>query len=238
MATQAVPRVSLGLERRFFLGMAVALAICTFLGFARSYYLMQFTDARPLTWLVHVHGVLFTAWVLLFGLQAGLISARRHDVHVVTGVAGAALAVAMIALGLAVAIIAPRPPNLPFTREQFLIIPLITISLFALFVGLAFANRHRSDYHKRFMLVATINVIVPALSRMTAFLPFLPRGVLGALIIMNVFLIALMIYDWRALGKVHRATLIGVGVTVFCEPLRFLVARSDWWPEIARSLLL
>ena len=234
MATQAVPVSRLSGERRFFLGMAGALAVCTFAGFARTYYLMQFTGARELTWLVHVHGILFTAWVLLFGLQAGLISAQRHDVHVVTGVAGVALAAAMIVTALSVAVVAPRPPNLPFTREQFLIIPLITIGLLALFVGLAFANRHRPDFHKRFMLVATINAIVPALSRMTAMLPFLPRGVLGALIIMNVFIAVLMVYDWRMLGRVHRATLIGAGVTLIFEPLRFIIARSEWWPPVAR----
>jgi hypothetical protein len=217
----------------------MALAICTFAGFARTYYLSRWTGSAELPWLVHLHGALFTSWVLLFGLQAGLISARRHDVHAITGAAGVALALAMIGLGLYVAVTRSRPPPLlPFTVEQFLIFPLVAIGLFALFVGLAFANRHRPDHHKRYMFIATVNVVLPAMSRMTALLPFLPRGVTGALVIANLFLVALAIFDWRTLGRLHRATLIGGAVTLASEPLRFLIARSDWWPPIAGSLML
>lgn len=239
MATQAVAVRRLSGERRFFLGMAGALAICTFAGFAQSYYLMQFTGARGLSWMVHLHGALFTAWVLLFGTQAGLISARRPDIHMLTGAAAMVLAAAMIGLGVAVAVTSSQPPRfLLMTREQFLIFPLVSIGLFALFVVLGFANRHRPDFHKRFMLLATVNVILPALARMTVLLPFLPRGVLGGMVIANLFLAAFAAYDWRSRGKLHPVTVWGGGVTLAFEPLRFFIAHSEWWPEIASSLLV
>jgi hypothetical protein len=237
MATIA-PTARLSSERRFFLGMAIALAICTFAGFARSYYLMEYTGATDLPAMVHVHGLLFTAWVLLFGLQASLISARRHDIHMVTGSVGIGLAAVMIVLGLWIAVTRSKPPALvPLTVEQFLIFPLFSIGLFALFVGMAFANRHRPDYHKRYMLIASISVILPALARMTVYFPFLPRGVMGGMIIANLFLAALAIFDWRALGRLHRATLFAGGLTLISEPLRFFIARSEWWPPIARMLI-
>ena len=237
MATIA-PAARLNSERRFFLGMAIAMAICTFAGFARTYYLMEYSGAADLPWLVHLHGLLFTTWVLLFGAQAGLISAQRHDIHVITGSAGIALAAAMIVLGLWVAVTRSRPPALvPLTVEQFLIFPLISIGLFALFVGLAFANRDRPDHHKRYMLIASLNVILPALARMTVLLPFLPRGVMGGLIIANLMLAALAIFDWRSLGRLHRATIIAGTITLLSEPLRFIIARSDWWPPVARMLI-
>jgi len=79
MSTAAASGLQLSGERRFFLGMAAALAICTFAGFARSYYFMSYTGAASLAALVHLHGALFTAWVLLFGIQVSLISPpRRH----------------------------------------------------------------------------------------------------------------------------------------------------------------
>ena len=238
MATTFITHERLSAERRFFLGMAAALALCTFAGFAQSYYLMRYTGAPSLAPLVHLHGGLFTAWVLLFGLQSSLISARRHDIHMVTGIAGIALATVMTVVGIAVALLASRAPALsPLSREQFLIFPFTSIGLFALFVALAFANRHRSDWHKRFMLVATINVVIPALARMTLLLPFLPRGVLGAMVIVNVFLVALALFDWRSLGRLHPATMWAAGITLLSEPARFLIARSDWWPDIARALI-
>lgn len=238
MATAAVPQQRLGAERRFFLGMAAALLVCTVAGFAQTYYLMRYTGAPSLTPLVHLHGALFTVWVLLFGLQAGLISVRRTDVHVMTGTVGIALAIAILVVGTLVAINSSRPPRaVPLTREQFLIFPLMSIGLFALFIGGAFANRNRPDHHKRFMLLATINLVVPAFSRMTAFLPFLPRGVMGAMVIANIFLAALALYDWRSRGRLHPATIWGGAVMLVSEPLRFLIARSGWWEEIARSLM-
>lgn len=214
--------------------MAVALAICTFAGFARSYYLKSFTGAKSLAPLVHLHGALFTAWVLLFGLQASLISARRRDIHVLAGAMGIVLAVAMNALGILVAVTRSQPPPV-CSREEFLIFPYIAIGLFALFVACAFANRHRPDHHKRCILLATINVVFPALARMTALLPFLPRGVLGAMIIANLFLAALILFDPPTLGRMHPVTLWGGALTLICEPLRFAIARSAWWPDVGRS---
>lgn len=238
MPTATVSGLRLTAERRFFLGMAAALAICTFAGFARSYYLISLTGAASLAPLVHLHGALFTAWVLLFGIQAGLISARRADIHVIAGTIGAGLAAAMVIVGLIVAISRSRPPpGLPFSREEFLIFPFIAIGLFALFVACAFASRRRPDFHKRYMLLATINVVFPALSRMTGLLPFLPRGLLGAMIIVNLFLAALVLFDWRSRGRLHLVTLWGGALTLACEPLRFAIARSGWWADIAHSLI-
>jgi hypothetical protein len=59
-------------DRWFFTGMAVAALLTVFTGFAPSYYLGSFFEARPLSTLVHVHGVLFTSWILLFFTQTSL----------------------------------------------------------------------------------------------------------------------------------------------------------------------
>ncbi|HKX87629.1 MAG TPA: hypothetical protein VJM13_00340 [Sphingopyxis sp.] len=238
MASVIPSRMRLTGERRFFLAMATALAICTFAGFARTYYLMQFTGAAALAPLVHLHGVLFTAWVLLFALQVCLISARRVDVHVWTGSVAMALAVAMVVLGVVVAIDRSQPPRLaPFTREQFLIFPFIAIGSFALFAGCGFAKRRRPDHHKRYMLLATINLAFPAFSRMTPLIPILPRGFVGAMIISDIFLAALLAYDLRSSGRIHPVTLWGGALTLLCQPLRPVIARSDWWGDIASSLI-
>ena len=238
MATVTGAGVRLTSERRFFLGMAAALAVCTFAGFARSYYLMAYTGAADLPPLVHLHGALFTAWVLLFGFQASLISAGRVDLHMRTGMVGIVLAAVMVGLGIFVAITRSQPPPAAaFTREQFLIFPFIAIGLFALFVGCGLANRHRPDRHKRYMLLATINVVFPAFARMTGLIPILPRGVVGATIIANLFLAALVIYDLRSRRRIHPVTLWGGALTLICEPVRFIVARGSWWEEFAHSLI-
>src|SRR5688572_20638945 len=75
-------------DRLFYGGIALATAVMTFVGFGPTYYL-RFLDGGPratisggsFSGILHLHGVLFTAWVLLFLTQTALISGRRAAVH-------------------------------------------------------------------------------------------------------------------------------------------------------------
>ena len=64
-------------ERRFFVGMGLAAALTVFAGFAPSYFLRGKFGLKPpavspllddagLTPLLHLHGLIFTAWIALF----------------------------------------------------------------------------------------------------------------------------------------------------------------------------
>ncbi|MGH6634386.1 MAG: hypothetical protein ACREB0_13575, partial [Sphingopyxis sp.] len=66
MATEAKLRTRLTDERLFFMGMAAAMAIVTFVGFAPTYYLAgSYAPRAPaLTPTVHLHGALCTGWIL------------------------------------------------------------------------------------------------------------------------------------------------------------------------------
>ena len=101
-------------DRLFYGGMAVAMGLTVFAGFASTYYLRLLTggpkatlSGGPFTTLVYVHGTLFTAWVLLFIVQTALVASRRVAVHRRLGVAGAVLAAAMVAAGTFL----PLPPR-------------------------------------------------------------------------------------------------------------------------------
>ena len=118
--------------------MAVAALLTVFTGFAPSYYLGAFFEARPLSTLVHLHGILFTSWILLFLTQTSLIAARRTDLHRRLGVAGGVLAVLMLVVGYLTAVEAARrgvtPPGGP-PPLVFLSVPLGTLVVFAILVG-------------------------------------------------------------------------------------------------------
>src|SRR5262245_48138068 len=88
-------------DHLFYTGMSIASIITVFVGFAPTYYLRDyFTSPKPLTPLVHVHGLVFTCWVLLFFTQTVLIARRRVGLHRRLGIAGAALAALVVVLGL------------------------------------------------------------------------------------------------------------------------------------------
>jgi hypothetical protein len=218
LAKSAVVRP--GTDRRFFTGMAVAVAVSVFAGFAPTYYLKGLYGTPTLSPLVHLHGIVFTSWVLLFVIQTTLIAAKRTDLHRRLGIAGGLLAVAMLVLGTAVAVGAAKrgpPPNpvpgFPPPLE-FLATPLGGLALFATLVAAGLFYRRKRDTHKRLMVLATISILGAALDRLLfpggalAFLglPLRPVTFVG---LTAVFVVACFLYDLLTRGRVHRAFLWG-----------------------------
>ena len=93
------PVVPPGTDRRFFTGLAVAVALTVFAGFAPTYYLKGLYGTPVLSPFLHFHGMLFTSWILLFVAQTTLVAAKRTDLHRRLGIVGALLAVAMLVVG-------------------------------------------------------------------------------------------------------------------------------------------
>jgi hypothetical protein len=228
------PALERRLDHRFFTGMAIAAIITAFVGFARTYYLGSYFGARPLTTLVHIHGLVSTSWLLLFFTQVSLVSAKRTDLHRRLGVAGAVLAVLVLVVGLLTAIEAARlgrtPPGGP-PPLVFLSVPIGTATVFAILVGAALYNRRHSETHKRLMLLGTIAILTPALARMGRLIgsggP--PYAIGGTCL----FVLACMIYDKRAHGRVHPAFLWGGLFLMLSLPFRFAIGGTDAWLSIA-----
>ena len=58
-------------ERRFYGLAALVAALIAFAGFARTYYLKGAFEAPELPGLVHLHGLVMTGWIVLFGGTGG-----------------------------------------------------------------------------------------------------------------------------------------------------------------------
>lgn len=237
-------------ERRFFVWMAAAMAAATFAGFARTYYLAGLHDAPTplLTPWIHVHGGLCTAWIVMLIAQTQLIAIGRREVHKLLGIAGVVVAAATVLTGFYVALHSHRRVHTAATADTlqdpyvFLIFPFSSVTLFAVFVALGFLKRRNADAHKRLMLLATANLIVPALARISAQVTSqlgiagLPP-VVGAVILLNGFLIAMIAYDLNTRARLHPVTLWGCALVLLTEPLRFVVGFSEPWQAFARMLM-
>jgi hypothetical protein len=251
MATLVRPRFRFDAERRFFIGMAAWILITVFIGFAPTYFLLPWLQGvtvrgqapgAGLTPLVHVHATLFSAWVILFGVQAFLIAGRRFTVHRALGGAAVVLALLVLVVGVWTSIYSARLGNTPpgwANAEAFLAVPLTGMALFAGFIAAGFAWRRRPDYHKRLMLLGTVAMLVPALARIMrmADWPILPPGVWGAMIVLNIYLAALIVFDLRQRGHVHPVTMWGVGLHLLSWPGRLYVGYTEPWQAFARWLL-
>lgn len=246
MATRSGTVSRLNGERLFFTGMALLMLATVFAGFAPSYYLMDLLKGTTgagqpagsnLTPLVHVHAIAFSAWMLLFIAQTTLIGAGRVSWHRNLGIVGALLAAAMVVLGLLVAVegsrLGHRPPMID--KYVFFIIPLANALLFGGFVAAGLLNRTRAACHKRFMLLATIALLTPAIVRLR--LPVVPPGPIGGFIITDLFIIAAWAWDWRSNGRVHPALLWGGLLFIASQPIRILIGQTDLWKSFATGLI-
>ncbi len=75
-------------ERVFYTGMAAAFVLTVFAGFARTYYLRPYFGTPALTPLLHLHGVVFTSWLVLLLAQTvlgGLLLVASHPLRLVVG---------------------------------------------------------------------------------------------------------------------------------------------------------
>ena len=225
-------------ERLFYTGMAAAFVVTVFAGFARTYFLRPYFNHGPLIPLLHLHGLVFTSWLLLLLTQTALVAAKRTDIHRRLGIAGAVLAVLMVMVGTATAIIRAKvvevPPGAP-SPLAFLTVPLGDMLLFASLVGAGFYFRRRPDIHKRLMLVATIAILPAAVAR----LPFAFIQQVGPLAffgLSDLFIVPCLIYDLFTRGRFHRATVLGGLALVISHPLRLVIGNTQAWLAFATWL--
>ena len=172
-------------ERRFFTGIALAILATVIVGFSRSFFLRPlFPDwPSPSETIFYVHGGVFTAWIVLLVAQASLVAGGRTELHRKIGPFSAVLAVVMVVLGTLGALIAARRSTgfvqVPVPPLQFLAIPIFDMILFATFVWLAIAQRRNPQTHKRWMLLATVNLVTAAIARWPGVLALGPLAFFG-----------------------------------------------------------
>lgn len=229
-------------DRLFYGSMAGALGLTVLAGFAPTYYLRLMDggpsatlSGGPFTRLVHLHGALFTSWMLLFIVQTALVASRRVAVHRRLGIAGAVLAAGMVVAGTRVAIATAARGSAPpgMTPLAFLIIPLFDMVLFATFVTIALIKRREKETHKRLMLLAYVSIVTAAVARLPGVLAFGPPAFFG---LSFLFVIAAAIYDFRTRGRVHRVYLWGGAFILISVPVRLAIASTAAWRALAELL--
>lgn len=223
-------------ERRLFLFIAIASAVITFAGFARTYYLVPVLGGNPLRMLTHIHGILMSAWILLFALQVYLIRSKNIKLHMRLGWIGVALAVLIIPFGLLTALSAAKYGSASFTLEisplGFMIVPFVDMILFPVFFGLAIYWRKRPAHHKRLMMLTVLSVLPAAVAR----IPIASLQALGPLWFFgfpDVLLLGIIGYDrWRT-GNFNLPLVAGAAVLIASHPLRIMLMENETWLAFA-----
>ena len=141
----------------------------------------------------------------------------------------------MLVSGLSVAVAVARiePLNAADTvvgmpRLVFLVIPFTSVTLFSLLAGLGLWYRRVADVHKRFLLLATIALLPPALGRIPALAARGPAAFFGV----TILFIVLVGHDYWTRGRTHPVSLWAGLVLVVSFPgrvaLGYTTRRSPW----------
>ncbi len=211
----------------FYTGMSVAFACMVLVGFSRSYFLKGIFGWPPLSPLLHIHAAVFTAWTLFYIFQNVLVKTGRTALHRQTGMAGAALACAMVLLGVLVSRTTVRagylaghdagglgePPNI------LLVNSLTTLVLFCVFFGAGVYMRHKKEIHKRLMLLSMTILIFPAIGRLHE------KGQWVAL----PFIFAGLLYEGIFQRRVSFTYVWGALLILASLPLRIALAGTPEW---------
>lgn len=214
MATVAVPGASAERrERLFFLLMSLTIAVTVVVAFALFYGAGISSFNSP--WWVHVHAVTFVGWIVFYVLQNTLVFRNDVVLHRRLGRIGAAYAVWMVIVGLVLTpltlAVGRSPPF--FTPPYFLALDWVNIAVFGALVYAGYRNRHRTDWHRRLMLCATVCVIAPAWGRLIVLAGAEMTAPVNAAFLL-LYVVVAMLFDWGNRGRVHPAYFWGAAALV------------------------
>lgn len=232
-------------DRRFYVGMTSILFVIVFAGFGPGIF-DSTTRLAPLTFAVGIHGLVFTAWLVLFIIQSTLVTSGRLGLHRRLGVAGTALAVLMLITGYTTAVAMARrgfdlSGDLNASADPMipLVFQLGDLVTFAVFVVLGIVYRRRSAAHKRFMYLAMVGGLMSApLAHAIGHVPFLRDKGAVILVPLTLLWISHAVYDRISLGRIHPVSLWGaVAVFIWSNLRAGLIGPSATWHTFADWLV-
>jgi hypothetical protein len=200
-------------ERRFFMAMAIAIAAAVLIGFGG--YIVLGISSFGAPWWVHIHALTFMGWVALYLNQNLLVVRGKIARHRLMGRFTAGWAAWMLIVGT-IALWANTathrtPPK--FTPPFLVAMDGINLLLFLALIIAGLMLRHRTDWHRRLMLSATVCIIAPAIGRITV----MSGGfsLRNEILIMVGFIGVAMLADWRLRGRIHPAYYWGAAAIIF-----------------------
>jgi hypothetical protein len=171
------------------------------LGFWKSYFSKFFEETSGLTWYMHFHAILMTAWVALLILQPVLIKEKKVKIHRLVG-KFSYLLVPLILVSMLLLI--HKAGNMkPVERQTFVdaSFGLLGLFVFGACYVTAVINRKRTAIHARAMVGTGLALLDPTLMRILGPFSF-PLGFFMAVgIILGTFIFLIVLERKQASGR-------------------------------------
>lgn len=199
---------------RFFMVSAIVMVLVTIAGFVVQLAAGRSSFSSPL--LVHAHAIIFMGWLVIYVLQNYFATSGRTDLHRKLGWIAVGWLVAMVVLGLLVAVAMVQRGQTPFFFRplHFLIFdPAMLFTVVGLTVT-AISLHHKTEWHPRLQFTAMAILTVPGIGRLLPSPLLMPWAWELSLITAAVFPIVGALFDLRRDGRIHPAWGAGIGVIV------------------------
>jgi hypothetical protein len=222
------------LDHWFYTAMAFAISAGVFAGFFRTYFGSKFFGGPSLPFWVHVHGAVFTLWILFYLLQNLLALSGGMRLHRQLGFIGGALAAGVVILGLLVTLREVREGRaFPFPDiYAVLAVSTAQMILFALMVGGALVLKKEPEAHKRLILMSTQLFFFPAFGRLL-------NGInVTTLALALCFYLAGPVYDLIRLRRIQWAYAAGVPLLILTmPPFSVMASGNSVWHRFVDFLI-
>lgn len=226
------------LEKYFYFFMSLLFVGVVVYGFSFTVGMNLIHPSVPRPFLLYIHAVVFSGWLVFFILQSTLVRTHNVQWHRRIGLYGVAHGVAITAVGISTAIIMARFNMVQLHSshaDSDMMIPLFDMVCFTTTFALAIYWRKKPEFHRRLMFIATCSLTAAAFGRFPErILPpeFFYAGV-DLLILLGVLRDLMVV---RSVHPVYRyvlpAFIVGqtvVTYTVFHE--------LPYWQKIAHTIL-
>jgi len=222
--------------------MSIIATLVVFAGFAPSFFLAAMnSSARHLAPIYHIHGAMFTLWMVFYVNQNLLIARGKRATHIRLGTFGMVLGCAMIVMAFTVTIYTGKHgfggplAELP-DKQQALAVPFFDMFVFApLFFAALYYRRSSSDAHKRLMMLATVGGLLgAAIGRAPLFIGELDRQ----LYLYLALILAGPVYDLFTRRRIHPSYYFGlVPCLLLLTDMRLRIGASEPWHRFAAWLV-
>jgi hypothetical protein len=205
--------------------LVLLLAALAFAGFFPTYF-GRFPRFAGTSWAIHFHVVTLLLWLAFALAQALLVRSGRVDLHRRAGKLAYAL-IPIMFVGFYLAIVDGQRRN---GNPVLIVATLFDSGLFLAFAALGLWHRHSPEHHRRYMILALLPFLNPALGRLISPKVSIPLQL--------VIIVTLLV---RARRQKTLARPYAVGLALFLGGLGAVMAVLLVWPDVpdrlARALI-
>lgn len=214
----------------FFTGITLVMAFFIFSGFTFTYLQPMATGVMPPTPpVVHLHGFVFFTWMVLLVSQSLLVNVRNMALHRSLGTFGIGLGTAVIILGSLITLLSLTPYE-TYDRDAagLTYLSFLAVITFTCLFIMAIRNIRQPEKHKRLILFATIVMLPPGINRLYMMtMDMFSPPFLATWLTMDALVAAILINDWRTLGKVMPVSVFGAAVIILPQVSSSIIIDSS-----------